>query len=228
MTTTTERRKVERDQGLLGILRRGDLGVVGMAAVLLLCGWVLRGRHLDRTVRHESDGLILEHPSGWLSSRAAGPTTIADLSAGGSFKPRIVVSAEELPGHLVPDELGSYLQLNLQRQLALFHLVSERRITVDGRAAARLDYAYALNPAVRPDDPAATDVPVVVRASSIILIAGKALRRVDVEQPLSQSRADPGLADRVLASLHVMPRQLRAASGPHGGASIAAERRASR
>jgi hypothetical protein len=202
--TVTDRSKQERDQGLLGILRRGDLGVVGMAAVLLLCGWVLRGRLLDRTVRHEERGVVLEHPSGWLWLRgAAGPTMIADVSAAGAFKPRIVVNAERLPEHLVPDELGSYLLLNLQRQLALFHLVGERRITVDGKAAARLDYAYALNPAVRPDDPAATDVPVVVRASTFLVVVGKELRRVDVEQPLAQHRADPRLADRVLASLHV-------------------------
>jgi hypothetical protein len=130
---------------------------------------------------------------------------VIDLVDAGSFRSRIAIGREPLPAGLKERDLSSYLTLNLQRSLPLFHLIREQAVRIDGRPGLRLDYAYALNPAARPDDPAATDVPVVIAASTLATITKDgAIVRVSVEQ-LSARRESAGssLADRILGSVQL-------------------------
>jgi hypothetical protein len=197
-----------RDEGVLGVLRRGNLGVLALAALLLAGGWLLRGRYLDERVRFESRSVSLEHPAGWLSSQeAAGgerEAALLEVLAPGSFRPRITIGREKLPAEVTPAELSSYVLMNLQRGHALLHRVAERALRLEGRPALRLDYAFAVNPAARPDEPAATDVPVTVRGSLLAVMSRDgALVRVVVEQSAAQREASPELADRVLSSVRL-------------------------
>jgi hypothetical protein len=214
MTTTTLTAGSSRDEGLLGVLRRGNLGVVVVAGLLLVGGWFLRGRALASIARFESKSVVLEHPAGWLDlgDPTAGKdreATLVDAFGSGAFRARIALSREKQPAELKEQELSSYLQLNLQQGHTLFHLVREQAVRVDGRSGIRIDYAYAVNPAARPDDPAATDVPIVVHASTLALVTRDgAIVRVTVEEPASPGRERSGLADRVLGSV-----RLRSAGG---------------
>lgn len=214
MTTTTLMAGGARDEGLLGVLRRGNLGVVVVAGLLLVGGWFLRGRALASIARYEGRSVVLEHPAGWLDlgDPTAGKdreATLVDAFGSGAFRSRIVIAREKQPAELKEQELSSYLQLNLQQGHTLFHLVREQAVRIDGRAGVRIDYAYAVNPAARPDDPAATDVPVVVHASTLALVTRDgAIVRVTVEEPAGAGRERSGLADRVLGSV-----RLRSAGG---------------
>jgi len=195
-----------RDEGLTGILRRGDLAVLAVAALLLLGGWLLRARHVDRSTTHRFQQLQLELPSGWIAlpEGRGGRRVLADVLATEAFPPRVVLWQETPPPGVKPAELASYLELNLQGRLQLFHLVATRSVEIDGHRAFRLDYAYAVNPGARPDEPAATDVPVAVRASSLAVELGGELLRVDVQQSTAQHRERPDLADRILTSVRVI------------------------
>ncbi len=214
MTSATIPAQAAREEGLYGVLRRGNLGVVLFACLLLVGGWLLRGRALAELQRFESKSVSLAYPAGWLDlgDPAAGKereATLVDAFGAGAFRSRIVISREVRPAELQEQELSSYLQLNLQRTSTLFHLIRERPVRVDGRAGLRLDYAYAVNPVARPDDPAATDVPVVVHASTLAVITRDgAIVRVSVEQPAGSPRERASLIDRVLGSV-----QLRSGGG---------------
>lgn len=197
-----------RDEGLMGVLRRGDLLVLVVGALLLLGGWALRARQIDRSATHSGQGIRLDYPAGWIMlAEPAGQAieaervTLSDMLVSDTFKPQIVVSAEPLPEGLKAAELADYLLLNMQRQLTLFHRVDAQQIKLGQRPAVRLSYAYAVNPGARPDDPAATDRPVTVVASSLVLITARGLSRIDVLQSEAQRAADPKLAERVFASV---------------------------
>jgi hypothetical protein len=198
--------------GLLDILRRGDLAVVGLGALLLLVGWVVRSSHIDRTERHRFGAASLVTPAGWVSMPAEdGRQVLADVLVADTFKPRVTVSMERLPKTMQlggrsrkARELESYVALNLQSTLNLYHPIASKALTLAGRRAVRLDYAHAVNPAARPDDPAATDIPVAVRATTLaVLVGGGRLLRVSVEQSVAQHDRRPGLADRVIASIEL-------------------------
>ena len=209
MTGATISAQSTRDEGLLGVLRRGNLGVVAFAGLLLLGGWYLRGQALAQLVHFESKSVALDHPAGWLDlgDPAAGKdreATLIDAFGSGAFRSRIAISREKQPSELKEQELSSYLQLNLQRTLTLFHLVHEQAVRVDGRSGIRIDYAYAVNPVARPDDPAATDVPVVVYASTMAVITRDGeIVRVTVEQPAGSRGERSSFVDRVLGSVHL-------------------------
>jgi hypothetical protein len=197
----------ERDEGLPGILRRGDLGVLALGAALLLAGWMVRSGQVDRTELHRFAGLSLETPAGWISLPDIGaegkPRVLTDVLVSDTFKPRVTVSSERLPPAFKEQELSSYVEINLQGALSLFHRIKIRALTLGKRRAVRVDYAYALNPSALPDEPAATDVPVAVRASTLAVLTQGRLLRVDLEQSVAQHRDSPGLANRVLASVKV-------------------------
>lgn len=200
----------ERDEGLLGVLRRGDLAVVVVGALLLLGGWALRSRQLSRTAAYQGQGIALDYPAGWImlaepvgTAIEADRVTLVDMMVSDTFKPQLEVSSEKLPAGVKAADLRDYVLLDLQRQLTLFHQVEARPVKVGGRPAVRLDYAYAVNPSARPDDPAATDRPVTVAASSLAILRGGRLTRVDVRQSEQQRGAVPDLAERVLSSVRV-------------------------
>ena len=194
-----------RDEGLAGVLRRGDLLVVALGLTLLVAGWLVRSGQIDRTKIHRFEGMTLATPASWMSlpGRSSRRQVLTDLLVTDAFKPRVVLSVERLPDGFKPQELSSYIELNLQQGLELFHLVRSRPLKLGAHQAMRLDYSHAVNPAARPDDPAATDVPVAVRASTLAVLAGGKLLRVEVKQSVSQHRVAPGLADAVLASVRV-------------------------
>lgn len=193
----------KRDAGLLGVLRHGDLLVVAVGLALLLGGWLLRSTQLGRTELRRFEGLALQVPTGWISLPGSGEhrLVLTELLSPETFKPRVTVSAEPLPAGFQPDQLRGFVELNLQGQLNLFHLIKAEVVTVDGHKGLRLDYAHAVNPVERADDPAATDIPVAVRASTLVLIAGKRLLRVDVERSVARNRRHPEAARALLASV---------------------------
>jgi hypothetical protein len=204
MTTT------DRHAGLLAVLRRGDLAVLGLGALLLLAGWIVRSGQIDRTERHRFKGASLSTPAGWVSMPEGKRQVLADVLVSDTFKPRVTVFLEPLPesmrgGGKKTAELESYVALDLQSALNLYHPIGSKTFKLGGRRAVRVDYAHALNPAASPDDPAATDIPVAVRATSLAVLVGEQLLRVDIEQSVAQRRAHPDLADRVIASLEVKP-----------------------
>lgn len=214
-----------RDEGLTGVLRRADLMVLAVGLVLLLGGWLLRARVLDRTTVYRGHGITLAHPTGWILlaeplSGAASPgdtVELADPLVRATFKPRVAIRSEPWPrGGLTVGPAGGgaraagraladYALLNLQRELSLFHRIAVEPLQLGRQRAVRVDFAYAINPAARPDDPAATDIPVSVRASALMVRVGDRLVQVEVHQTRAQHRAEPGLADRVLATVRVAP-----------------------
>lgn len=198
-----------RATGMIRILRQGDPGVLVVAVVLLTAGWGLRMHYADRTVQFRGLGLTLEYPESWGSARVLPVKEgeprmmrLANVLAEGSVKPAIKVSSELVPPEVKHSDVPSYLLLDRQQRCNLFHLIS-REQQDRGRAgkAYRLEFAHATNPAADAEDPAATDTPVVLRVSSLVLHRGRKLLRVDVEQTLAQHKADPGLARRVLATV---------------------------
>jgi len=207
MPATTEHR--QRDEGIGGVLRRGDLLVPALGLLILCGGWLVRSGQIDRTTERRFDGgLSLRAPASWISLPAArGRLVLTDVVVPDTFKPRISVADERLPAGFQPAELRGYVELNLQRRLELFHLVAAKQTKLAGRRAVRLDYAYAVNPGARADDPAATDVPVAVRASTLAVLVGERLLRVQVKQSVAQHRAEPGLADAVLGSVRLEARR---------------------
>lgn len=193
-----------RDEGIGGVLRRGDLLVPALGLLILCAGWLVRSSQIDRTTEHRFEDLSLHAPASWISLPGPkGRLVLTDVVVPDTFKPRISVFAERLPAGFRPAELRGYVELNLQRRLDLFHLVAASQTGLAGRRAMRLDYAYAVNPGARADDPAATDVPVAVRASTLAVLVGERLLRVEVKQSVAQHRAAPGLADAVLGSVQL-------------------------
>lgn len=201
-----------RNTGMIRILRQGDSGVLVAAALLLLAGWGLRHYYMDRTLQYKGQGITLLYPEGW-SSHSSSSTrgqgqqheeVLSDLLSAGAVKPSIRISSEPLPGELTADNIHSYLLLDRQRQCNLFHLMSQKQLQRGTHRAFWLEYAHAVNPAGNADDPAATDVPAVLRVSSLAIQVGRRLLRVDVEQSVSQHRTDPQLARRVLQSVKVL------------------------
>ena len=206
---TTTNRKQYRATGMIRILRHGDPGVLVAALLLLAAGWGLRSYYADRTAPFKGLGLTLQYPESWggprvVSGKQGEPRLmrVADVLSPGPVKPAIKVSSEIVPREVKARDIPSYLLLDRQQECTLFHLISQKQQD-HGRAGKshRLEFSHAINPAASAEDPAATDTPVVLRVSSLVLHRGRKLLRVEVEQTLAQHRADPGLARRVLASV---------------------------
>jgi len=202
--------KQYRATGMIRILRGGDPGVLLVAALLLVGGWVLRCHYADRTATFTGLGLTLQYPESWGGPRiVAGEDgermmVLADVLSAGPVKPAIKISSEAAPQEVKANDIPSYLLLDRQQSCKLFHLISQKMQDRGSAGIAhRLSFAHAINPAATAEDPAATDTPVVLRVSSLVLVRDKKLLRVDVEQTLEQHKADPGLASRVLASVKV-------------------------
>jgi len=200
--------KETRDEGLTGVLKRGDLLVVVVGAALLLTGWVVRSKQMDQNASYVGHGVAFEHPKSWgvVEGPAAGTLPPAsaelfDLMATATFKPKIEVLDERLPASVKTGaQLGDYVLLNLQSELTLFHLKRQTVLKVGGKEACRVDYAYAVNPTVA-GQPGDTDVPVIVHASKVAIIDGARLHWVTVLTPGSAQRRDPKFADRVMQTL---------------------------
>lgn len=198
-----------RATGMVRIARSADLGVLLVAAALLAGGWALRSQYVDCTTQYRGLGITLEHPDQFsvLEQRADGgagrAVVLSDVLVSGSFKPQIQITSETLPAKVSEADLLSFLLLDRQRQCNLFHVIAQRRVKLGRHMAWRLDYAHAVNPADCADDPAATDLPVVVRASSLAVLDRRRLVRVEVWQTAQQQQADPALARQVLDSVQV-------------------------
>lgn len=200
-----------RATGMIRMLRNADPGVLLVAGMLLVAGWVLRCHYADRTVPFQGMGLTLEYAESWGGPQVAigqqgepRSMRMEDVLSSGPVKPAINISTEVLPDEVKPQDVPSYLLLERQQHCKLFHLISQRQQD-RGRVGRDhwLEFAHAINPADSAEDPAATDTPVVLRVNSLVLHRGRKLLRVDVEQTLAQHKADPGLARRVLGSVKV-------------------------
>lgn len=152
-----------------------DLGVALVVLLALTLGGLLRVRVDGNTAVYQDQNspLRLSYPAHWISAAAApapdGPWQAQDPRTASAFKTTLTAESRELdPGN------PPTLQMLIDRRIAQqgeslgYRLLSNTEATVGGAKAARLDYAYVVQPI---DAPRRYALPVVVQAREYIVVA---------------------------------------------------------
>lgn len=153
--------------------RWADWAVIGLVAVALAAGLVLRSVILSRTLSFNvaSAGITGRYPANWVHETGEDPLLRVRDPLGGKFKTVLELRSRPLASG---EDLALALDaLTLERagQVAAYKILDTDHVAVDGRAALRRTFAYAhvdRNPYV-------DALPVVVRGIDVALQDGDRL-----------------------------------------------------
>lgn len=151
-----------------------------VAAVTVVVGWLIGNSVVSQLQTTAVGSGSVTYPAGWVAASAPGAAfAAADLIGAGPFGPRVEVRsldpAELLGPALADDEprgavdVATALSLEQARTLPGYRLLTLEAATVQGREAARLEFAYLAD---GPQGSAAGAMPALMRAVAVVAPRG--------------------------------------------------------
>jgi hypothetical protein len=178
--------------------RYAEIAVFAVTIIALLIGWMYKSSVENRSVPFEAKGVSAALPAGWMQAtgKDGDLVRVTDMNSG-EFSTTYKVRYAEVSKDVTHDQFASADVRTLAQDLIAFRVLSQQRVTVNGREAFEIQYVFVeSNPNV-----VRQDLPVVVRGLEYIFIKdGKA---VTVTYWASQAEYDAslGLFQRFLTSI---------------------------
>ena len=169
--------------------RYSDMAVILLTLAALLAGWLFMGSVQSRTLPFEAEGIQFSVPAGWIQSEPGDDVLVQVRErASSGFQTSYSVSQQPLSADGGLNDVVSLLTIQYGQDLAAFRVLNQEAVTVDGRDAYQVEYAYVES------DPnvARADLPVVVRGLDTIFINGE--KAIIASYRASEAGYEGGLA----------------------------------
>jgi hypothetical protein len=169
--------------------RYAETAVVVVTLIALLAGWLYMGSVESRALPFEANGIRASVPLGWIQSEPGGDVLVQVRErASAGFQTAYTISQQPLTANSGLNDVVSLLTLNYGQNLTAFRVLGQQAVTVGGRAAYQVDYAYVeFNPNI-----SHADLPVVVRGLDYIFLHSE--KAVVVTYRASEAEYQGGLA----------------------------------
>ena len=145
--------------------RYAETAVIIVTLVVLLAGWLYMGSVENRALPFEAGGIKASVPAGWIQSELGGDVILhARERASAGFQTTYIVTRQLISADGGQNEAVSLLTLKYGQELTAFRILSQQTVSVNGREAYEITYAYVES------DPNVShaDLPVVVRGVDYI------------------------------------------------------------
>jgi hypothetical protein len=169
--------------------RYAEITVIIVTLVALLAGWLYMGSVESRALPFEAGGIKASVPMGWIQSEPSGDVLVqVRQRASAGFQTAYTVTQQPLTADSGLNEVVSLLTIEYGQKLTAFRVLSQQAVTVGGREAYEVSYAYVES------DPNIShrDLPVVVRGLDYIFLNGD--KAVIVTYRASEAEYQGGLA----------------------------------
>jgi hypothetical protein len=176
--------------------------VWGLVIAMLVVGLLLRNTIEGRTQSFSAIGVSLSYPATWTNQAQTDQLLYAaDFLSSAQFPTAVMV--RQVPMAEVGRNLASLSDISLawsarqaQDHLA-YRALSVKQVSVDGREAAQVDYAYI--------PPAATgsSMPVVARAQDFLIRQGDTLTIITLAANANIAETESGTWQAILASIRI-------------------------
>ena len=215
--------RVRAYNGMLDVLRKGNLGALLVPLVLLIAGAGARASLSRKLVKYSWRGVTLSHPAGWavtelpVDSGDGGSVVLIDLLGPGRIKPRLTMRVAPVPAAPADappaDEAGDGAAAEApaaanpaagsSSRLPLYYAMDEEPVQVGAFKGTRIDSAFAFTPKMVPGRKG--DIPVVMRAIDLVIMRGDGALSLQVAAPIEDFEAQrPGL-EAIIASMTLDP-----------------------
>jgi hypothetical protein len=147
--------------------RFAELSVVLLTIVALVAGWFVKSSVENRSLAFTSGGITAQVPTGWLTVRPSGNEVlhIIDRTTSG-FGTTYVIEVEAVPADVQAGQIVSLVTLARGNTLALYRVLDQNEVLVQGRKAIEVDYVYVESAA----NLTHASIPAVVRGQDFIFI----------------------------------------------------------
>ena len=191
MTTTTAPRRIHRD-------RFADAAVIGLVAIALLAGWLIKAGAEGATQSLSSEVGSFNAPIGWRSDKSAGLAARDSRTASG-VPTTFSLTTEALDGDPSLNALSTRRTIELAQDLDGFSMLGTQADTVNSEAATTLHYAYVVVPEA---GTAGSDRrPVVVEATETLIKRGGRLVVVHFSSEASSFTALADVRAKIIGSV---------------------------
>ena len=149
--------------------RYSDVAVILLTLIAQIAGWFYMGSVESRSLPFETEGVQLSVPAGWIQSEPGGEVLVQVRErASSGFQTLYTLSRQPLTAEGGLNDVVSLLTIQYGQDLTAFRVLNQQAVTVDGREAYQVEYAYVES------DPnvARADLPVVVRGLDTIFLDG--------------------------------------------------------
>lgn len=217
--------RVRAYNGMLDVLRKGNLGALLVPLVLLIAGAAARASLSRKMVKYTWHGVTLSHPAGWAvtempSQPADGASVVlVDLLGPGRIKPRLTVRVAPVPPPAPPEGEAAAADpagtegatpppatspaAGSSSHLPLYYAMNEEPVQVGAFKGTRIDSAFAFTPKMVPGRKG--DIPVVMRAIDLVVMRGDGALSVQVAAPIEEFEAQRPSLEAIMASLSLDP-----------------------
>lgn len=169
--------------------RSSEVAVIIITLLALLAGWWYMGSVERRALPFEAGGIQVSVPAGWIQSEPGGDILVqARERASTGFQTEYTIAQTPLTADGGLNDVVSLLTIQYGQDLTAFRVLNQQSVTLDGREAYQVSYAYVES------DPniSHADLPVVVRGLDYIFLDGD--RAVIASYHASESEFQGGLA----------------------------------
>ncbi|HEY4183628.1 MAG TPA: hypothetical protein VGP07_01105 [Polyangia bacterium] len=210
--------RVRAYNGMLDVLRKGNLGALLVPLLLLLVGWGARATLSRKTVKYSWRGVTLAHPVGWAVTDSPGEgadgnsVVLVNLLGPGRIKPRLTLRVEPMKAKpptaaptddSAPAEAAPTAEAPVAEHLPLYYEMAEEPVQVGTFSGTRVDSAFAFTPKALPGRKG--DIPVVMRAIDLVVMRGVDALSVQVAAPIDDFEAQRPSLESIIASLNLDP-----------------------
>ena len=200
------RARARGDMGLVAETKRyylrEDAPVLVLVLVFLLGGFAVRGDSLGATQPWSAPGIGLQadFPSGWIVTMPGADHVKASSRASGSaYRTRIEIRREPLTGDADLGTLAMGRAVRLANELPFFRQLEAEAVTVAGRQAMRIEFAF-----VADSHEAllmASPLPVIVRAEEYLVLDGADVVRIRFTADNAEYAREARRLQRILETL---------------------------
>jgi len=223
--------RIRAYNGMLDVLRQGNLPALLVPLGLLIVGWAARASLSRKTVRYSFHGMTLAHPAGWTVAEGAADGTgesvvLMDLLGPGRIKPRLTLRLAKLDE---PEEAAAPAAAQapapagaaapaadapppVTSHLPLYYEMSEEPVQIGTYSGTRVDSAFAFTPKAIPGRK--RDIPVVMRAIDLVVMRGPEALSAQVAAPIDDFENQRANLEAIVASLQIEPKPAAAAPAP--------------
>jgi len=224
--------RVRAYNGMLDVLRKGNLGALLIPLVLLLAGAAARASLSRKMVKYTWRGVTLSHPAGWAVTEMptdpadGGSVVLVDLLGPGRIKPRLTMRVAPVPppaapageatgggadaanapadgGAPPPPAPAASAPAGSSPHLPLYYAMDEEPVQVGEFKGTRIDSAFAFTPKMVPGHKG--DIPVVMRAIDLVVMRGDGALSVQVAAPIEDFEAQRPNLEAIMASISLDP-----------------------
>ncbi|HEY8925354.1 MAG TPA: carboxypeptidase-like regulatory domain-containing protein [Polyangia bacterium] len=215
--------RIRAYNGMLDVLRQGNLAALLVPVGLLVVGWIARVSLSRKTVKYTFHGMTLAHPAGWTVAEGAADgngdsVVLMDLLGPGRIKPRLTLRLAKLDA---PEEGGGPAPAGAAAQateaptaaapvplpaaspLPLYYEMSEEPVQIGTYSGTRVDSAFAFTPKAIPGRK--RDIPVVMRAIDLVVMRGSEALSAQVAAPIDDFESQRANLEAIVASLQIEP-----------------------